>query len=301
MAAIVTFLRTKSPLKPLKTMAVSISNFTAWITIEGSNCPVYALRHTASTTDATCWIPSQEGKKFSVNWSNATRDRPIYAQLSIDGVVCSTHFMLDAHSYPYDAAAIGVSYATTSDYTRRDFVFSAIQVTDDDAYLYTLDNPPAFGTIRLELWEANIDQITRAPFQHRYGGEVLESQIIHETSKKAGAHHVKFGGEYVVPQPTVNMVTGTQLGARALATFTFNYRPANILMAGGIIPRPLPPSSQRRARVKTESVDDLIHDLQGQIDALRSQKAVDGSQHKTHWHSDSRTGKQVQVIDLTDL
>lgn len=62
---------------------------------------------------------------------------------------------------------------------------------DDDAYLYTLDNPPAFGTIRLELWEANIDQIVRAPYQHRYGGEVLESQIIHETSKKAGAHHVK--------------------------------------------------------------------------------------------------------------
>ncbi|KAJ7137923.1 hypothetical protein C8R44DRAFT_606955 [Mycena epipterygia] len=243
-------------------MAVNISSFTAWITIEGSNCPIYALKHGASGTDATCWIPSQEGKKFSVNWSNRFRDRPIYAQLSIDGVLCSTHFMLDAFNHPLDADAIGVSYATTSDFTRRDFVFSTIQVTDDDAYLYTLDNPPAFGTIRLELWEAEIEQIVRAPFQHRYGGEVLESQIIHETSKKAGAHHVKFGGEYIVPQATVNMVNGIPRGAAALAIFTFNYRPFDILMAGGIIPRPV---AKKQAPVKSEPVDEQIHALEVRI------------------------------------
>jgi hypothetical protein len=66
-----------------------------------------------------------------VNWSNRFRDRPVYAQLSIDGVVCSTHFMLDTWNHPDDADAIGISYATTSDFTRRDFVFSAIQVTGE--------------------------------------------------------------------------------------------------------------------------------------------------------------------------
>lgn len=35
----------------------------------------------------------------------------------------------------------------------------------------------------------------------------------------------RFGGEYIVPQATVNMVNGTPRGAVALATFTFNYRP----------------------------------------------------------------------------
>ncbi|KAJ7029388.1 hypothetical protein C8F04DRAFT_1265042 [Mycena alexandri] len=278
--------------------SINISHFTAWITIEGTNCPIYALKSTTNPRDATCWIPSQEGKKFSVNWSNKFRDRPVHAQLSIDGVVCSTHFMLDAFRYPDDADAIGISYATTSDYTRRDFVFDAIQVTvgeDDDAYLYTLDNPPAFGTIRLELWEANIDQIVRAPFQHRYGGEVLESQIIHETSKKAGAHHVKFGGEYVVPQATVNMVNGTRKGTAALATFTFNYRPFDILLAGGIIPR---------HAVKAEAVDERIHDLEVQLATLRAQQRAGITptrQPKTDWRSDPRTGKVVQVIDLTDL
>ncbi|KAJ7706879.1 hypothetical protein B0H17DRAFT_1034722 [Mycena rosella] len=238
---------------------VNNSTFTAWVTIEGASCPVYALRNTASARDFTCWIPSQEGKKFSVNWRNSFRDRPIYAQLSIDGVVCSTHFMLDLYAHPADADAIGVSYATTSDYTRRDFIFSAIQVTDDDAYLYTLDSPPAFGAIRLELWEADIDRIARGPFQHHYGAAVLEDQVLHEMSKKAGAHHVKFGGEYVVPQPTVNMVTGARKGAAALATFTFNYRPFDILLAGGIIPRPVPAPARG---VKAESVDDQIQDLE---------------------------------------
>ncbi|KAJ6526257.1 hypothetical protein DFH09DRAFT_1187839 [Mycena vulgaris] len=283
-------------------MAINISSFTAWITIEGSTCPIYGLRNTTSAADATCWIPSQEGKKFSVNWSNRSRLVPIYAQLSIDGVVCSTHFMLDLFLHPDDPDAIGISYATTSDFTRRDFVFSAIQVTDDDAYLCTLDSPPAFGTIRLELWEADIGRIARVPFQHSYGAAVLESQVIHEKSKKAGAHHVKFGGEYVVPQATVNMVSGTRAGAAPLATFTFNYRPYAILMAGGIIPRPVVPR-QLQAPVKTESVDDQIQDLEAKLQSLRSQKTGGGARQtqKTHWQRDARTGKTVQIIDLTDL
>ncbi|KAJ6622913.1 hypothetical protein B0H10DRAFT_2187323 [Mycena sp. CBHHK59/15] len=272
-------------------MAVTISSFTAWITIEGLQCPVYALLHGSSAKDATCWIPSQEGKKFSVNWSNAYRDRPIFAQLSIDGVVCSTHFMLDAFDHPQDAHAIGISYATTSDFTRRDFVFDAIQVTDDDAYLYTLDSPPTFGTIRLELWEADIQRIVQAPFQHQYGSAVLESQILHETSKKAGSHHVKFGGEYVVPQATVNMVNGTRKGSGPVSTFTFNYRPYDILMAGGIIPRPA------QAPVKSEPVADKIEQLEARLKSLRSQQAG----RSTHRRTSRDERKPVQVIDLTGL
>lgn len=263
-------------------------------------CPIYELKHTAGGAAAVCWIPSQEGKTFSVNWSNSLRDRPIYAELSIDGAVCSTHFMLDALNYPDDPSAIGISYATTSDFTRRDFVFSAIHVTDDDAYLYTLDCPPAFGNIRLELWEADIADIARRPFQHTYGAAVLEDQVIHEASKKAGAHHVKFSGEYVVPQATVNMVAGTRKGAAALATFAFNYRPHDILMAGGIIPRPPDAASRRRAPIKTESVDERIQDLEAQLQSLRSQKAGGDAWRRMQWERDAR-GNTVQVIDLTDI
>jgi hypothetical protein len=68
-----------------------------------------------------------------VNWSNKHRERPVCAQLSIDGIICSTYFMLDAYNYPDYSDDCDISYATTSDFTRRDFVFSAIQVTGERA------------------------------------------------------------------------------------------------------------------------------------------------------------------------
>ncbi|KAJ7286488.1 hypothetical protein C8J57DRAFT_1287797 [Mycena rebaudengoi] len=278
-------------------MAVHISSFTAWVTIEGAPCPIYALRYTEGK-DASCWIPSEEGKTFSVNWRNECRDKPIYAQLSIDGVVCSTHFMLDAQNFPFDANAIGISYATTSDFTRRDFVFDAIQITDDDQYLFTVDDPPRFGTIRLELWEAHIERVVQSPFQHRYGSAVLESQVIHETSKKAGAHQVKFGGEYVVPQATVNMVSGSPKGHEALATFTFNYRSAQILMAGGIIPRPPQPLQHP---VKSEQIADRIENLQAELDRLRNLTGGTSRPILKPFPGLRQSKVPTEVIDLTHL
>ncbi|KAF7295685.1 hypothetical protein MIND_01108800 [Mycena indigotica] len=288
--------------------ALSIDTFSAWVSIAGVSAPTYGLRYRDS--EASCWVPSQEGKKFSVNWSNAFRERAIYAELWIDGVSCSTHFMLDATNYPGDASAIGVSYATTSDYTRRDFEFSKIVVTDDDAYLHTLASPPAFGTIRLELWETSITNIHRAPYAHSYGGHVLEAQVIHETSKKAGAHHVRFGGEYAAPQQLVNIVSGGKHGVEPLATFVFNYRPAGILMAAGIMPRKparLALQSGSRAnvigRVKQQAevdVDEQINDLEAQLATLKARR-FQKQGPSDGWRTDPRTGRVLPVFDCTDL
>jgi hypothetical protein len=63
-----------------------------------------------------------------VNWSNASRAFPVQGVVSIDGVVCDNHVMLDYH-YPDKPSAVGVSFAKTSDYTQRDFMFSTIEVT----------------------------------------------------------------------------------------------------------------------------------------------------------------------------
>ncbi|KAF7329410.1 hypothetical protein MKEN_00202800 [Mycena kentingensis (nom. inval.)] len=260
-------------------MSVSIGNFQVWVTIEG---------------EATAWVPSQDDKRFSVNWSNSFRDRPVYAQLFIDGVSCSVHFMLDMYSYPADPSSIGVSYATTSDFTRRDFVFSRIQVTDDDAYLHTLDAPPAFGTIRLELWEAAITGIQRAPYQHTYGNKVLEAQVIHEQSKKAGAHHVRFGGEYVVPQPTVNVVTGTKTGHAPLATFTLNYRPAPMLMAAGIMP-PQRKHASSSASASSSSSSSRVGIGAG---ALQSSSRANASASSSTYTRVKAEAMDVDVIDV---
>jgi len=134
--------------------------------------------------------------------------------VEIDGVVCNQHVMLDALNFPDKPNSFGIWYSRTSDYTRRDFVFSHIEVTgtvpflsspileialvlmipqskDDDAYLYTLGNTLQFGTIQLQLWRLQVIDVVSQPLVHQPGSPVLENQILHERSKKAGAHHVK--------------------------------------------------------------------------------------------------------------
>lgn len=117
--------------------------------------------------------------------------------------------MLD-YQYPDKPSAVGVSYARTSDYTQRDFMFSTIEVTgivpsssfhslvlltshplDDDEYLYTLGQTYNFGTITLDLWRLDVIDVVTKTMQHQYGKPVLEPQIVHERSKKAGTHHAK--------------------------------------------------------------------------------------------------------------
>jgi hypothetical protein len=131
--------------------------------------------------------------------------------VEIDGIICNQHVMLDALNFPDKPNALGIWYSRTSDYTRRDFVFAPIEVTgkycfysqrplyvptgqhikDDDAYLYTLGNTLRFGTIKLELWRILVIDVDCRPLVHQPGSPLLEGQVLHERSKKAGTHHVK--------------------------------------------------------------------------------------------------------------
>ena len=116
----------------------------AWIATEGIANECFAIEQPANNF-MTCWIASETGKvsplisimseltfftwqRFAVNWSNASRAFPIQGVVLIDGVVCDNHVMLD-YLYPDKPSAVGVSYARTSDYTQRDFMFSTIEVT----------------------------------------------------------------------------------------------------------------------------------------------------------------------------
>lgn len=129
----------------------------------------------------------------------------------IDGNVCDNHIMLDAQRYPNKPSGVGISYARTSDWTRRDFQFSSILVsgviyfllfprfpflnsnascTDDDSYLDTVQASMDIGTITLQIWRIEVQEVVSETLKHRYGAPTLDDRIVHERSKKAGAHHV---------------------------------------------------------------------------------------------------------------
>lgn len=61
---------------------------------------------------------------------------------------------------------------------------------DDDDYLHTLDSTSNVGVIQLDIWTFYITSVARRPLEHHHGGQVLEDELLHERTKKAGAHHV---------------------------------------------------------------------------------------------------------------
>ncbi|KAJ3576872.1 hypothetical protein NP233_g103 [Leucocoprinus birnbaumii] len=209
----------------------------SWVTIDGTAVDIYDVQQSGNLT--TCWIPSEAGKKFAVNWYNSTRDIPLKASLFIDGVHCDTHIMLDARNYPDKPNGVGVSYARTSEYTRRDFVFAPIQVSDDDDLLDSIDDSRDLGVIKLQLWRIQVQQVSTRVQKHEKR-RTLEAQVVHERSKKAGSHHVQFGQEYASPAPVIDAVQAREIDAKPYLIFEFKYRPLSyLLIAHEIAPKAL--------------------------------------------------------------
>lgn len=61
---------------------------------------------------------------------------------------------------------------------------------DHDDYLHTVDASFKIGTIVLQLWRIEVENVTPETLKHQYGAPTLDQQIVHERSKKAGSHHV---------------------------------------------------------------------------------------------------------------
>ncbi|KAJ3984247.1 hypothetical protein F5890DRAFT_1518235 [Lentinula detonsa] len=191
--------------------------------------------HSICTASTSGWISSEAGKKFSVYWHNAERDITLEAVVSIDGVECNRHVMLAAKDFPDRPDTVRVSYTRTSESTRRDFIFSVIKLTDDDEWLPLVDYTK-FGVITLELWRLRVNRVVRQQLQHDcYKPLILEPQVLHEQTKRSGIHHVRFGEEYNVSRPTVDMVDGQKMDRVPYASFLFRYRPRDMLLAQGVI------------------------------------------------------------------
>ncbi|KAK0196500.1 hypothetical protein F5146DRAFT_5262 [Armillaria mellea] len=249
---------------------LQLGPYTAWVTVDGCDRQTYATEASQRGRCISGWIASEREKKFSVNWHNAVRDTPLEGVVSIDGVVCSAHVMLDKSTRPLAPDEISISYARSSDFTRRNFVFSTIQVTDEDEYLHTVDNQYTFGVIELELWRLEVSGVAACqPPRHQYGKPSLEPQILHERSQKGGSHHVKFGEEYISRSSPVDLVSGTRIDEHPFVRFTFNYRSMDMLVAKGIAPgrteRTLHMKMLRQEEVQTE-----IRQLEARLKFLRA-------------------------------
>ncbi|KAJ3923692.1 hypothetical protein F5877DRAFT_30952 [Lentinula edodes] len=207
-----------------------IGPYSAWVVVDGAGLETHCVEasHQSRTTSTSGWISSEAGKKFSVYWSNAVRDVDLEATVSIDGVECNRHVMLAASNFPHRPDTVRVSYTRTSEFARRDFFFSVIQVVDDDEYLPSVDYTK-FGVITLELWRLRVNRVVRQQLQYDPPKiPMLEFQVLPEQTKKGGTHHVRFGKEYSASRPIVDMVDGQKLDKAPYMSFSFKYRPRGL-------------------------------------------------------------------------
>ncbi|KAJ7759325.1 hypothetical protein DFH07DRAFT_940100 [Mycena maculata] len=253
-----------------------LGRFSCWVEVDGVKVSEYSPEYSADRKEATCWIPSEVNKKFSIHWtdSKADRTRKIYGFVRIDGIDCGGRELIFAKT---GGKWIGTGHrdsVSTSPTTRRPFIFGRQEITDDDNFL----NAPIsldLGTIQL-AFEDVVCYKTHPTLRQFVS---LPPRKLHEQSKKAMGHSVQFGRETRTWSPYQSTTTETVCDTvERLAKFTFKYRPLDLLKANGIAPVDRPRLEKRAAAVEVvpdedeEAIASKIKALQDQLAAVQNKK-----------------------------
>ncbi|KAJ7162065.1 hypothetical protein C8R46DRAFT_342928 [Mycena filopes] len=212
--------------------------FSAWVAIDGVEAPEYGVEVSENEQDITCWIPSEVGKTFSVNWTNVSAPGLTGGGVQVDGLKCGFE-AIAAEMRPFSAFMDGIAETDTK---TRPFEFAPLELTDDDTYLDSSSHPH-LGLIKLEIWRVDVS-----------GGyapavvAVPSAQKVHERAKKAMNQQIKFGA--AVQHAQVQSAQIRRIGHAPLVTFSFKYRSLDVLKANGIAPPVAPPAAARPEKRK---------------------------------------------------
>ncbi|KAF9059359.1 hypothetical protein BDP27DRAFT_1431456 [Rhodocollybia butyracea] len=205
-----------------------------------------------------------------------------------------------------------ITGAATSDSTEKPFVFSPLELTDDDEYLHK--TTAGLGEVKLVISHATFGKVTSLNRTYTALGKV------HEKAKKATGHKVGLGIEKT--NLRMNAVSATLRGV--VVTFIFKYRPIEMLRANGIAP-PEPKNKRAASPAEPDVLDSIqagpvsddddevarrIKDLQAEMDALQRKRQKTRhvkSEPAVKRESGSSTGRNkgagrvvsLGVIDLT--
>ncbi|KAJ7679271.1 hypothetical protein DFH06DRAFT_507865 [Mycena polygramma] len=285
---------------------MQLGQFSASITVDDVPLPEYAVEYAADGMEATCWIPSETDKEFSIDLrdADASPRRIVSGRVAVDGMRCGGMHLSDP-------SRTGVSTASrnsvsTSDTTRRPLKFAKQVLTDDDTYLNVAISPD-LGTIKAVF--ALVRPRAGSLKKPRHYDE--PANILHERSKKALGHSVQLGPEYHRNSHTTSLPSQT---IETLATLTFKYRPIELLRAQGIAP---PLVRDVGATIPTDILDlttDVdsegddedteIKKLQARLEALqknkkRKQVKRESPDVKKEIKREDLIFKPGEVIDLT--
>ncbi|KAJ7121338.1 hypothetical protein C8R43DRAFT_1033888 [Mycena crocata] len=215
-------------------------DFSAWISIDGTETPEYDIEMSEDKKTVTCWIASELGKTFSIHWRNSSYHHDTSGIVKMDGNSCGGQIIY-GRTLPRSAVKSGVTVAHGS--SIKPFMFSSLTLTDDDTYLGGSSHQD-LGVIELVIYPVKVSNSRGATST----GKDLSALKVHERSKKAVTQQITLAQPKKLEVPFV-FVSAPRSGPD-LAKFLFKYRPLDILRANGIAP---PQSSkERKASVEPE-------------------------------------------------
>ncbi|KAK7443240.1 hypothetical protein VKT23_015838 [Stygiomarasmius scandens] len=228
---------------------VRLDNYSAWVSVDGN--PLQEYETTTEGSVVTCWISSEVGKNFEVNWEFFGVDGYHTADVRLDGQFARSR---SANGRNWKSSAAGVLVTQASE---RLFMFSRLELTDDDVYL--TETNAQLGEIKVELHES----LNICPTSFKNQSRFSEPGKVHERSKKAIGHQIGLGQEKRCKTQHITKIRRLRL----LATFVFRYRPIDILRANGLAP-PVPSQSlgqKRRITDDDDMIDLTLEDSDGEL------------------------------------
>ncbi|KAK1226656.1 hypothetical protein PQX77_010368 [Marasmius sp. AFHP31] len=289
----------------------SFREFKAWITIEG--VPVIELSAEASGVlgnTITCWIPSEEGKSFSIHIRDNLVSKPTIIEYFIDGNRCGGAIIRGQapRSGFIDGFRVNPEHV-------RPFMFSRVVTTDDDDDAGILGASTGCsqdtGEIKIVIRHAMMLSETARQPQSKLAPS---QQTFNEKSKKGIDHQTGFGA----PKVRRARFTHARAVGDPIVTFCFKYRPLAMLQANGIASapaanhadnkkrrRPLSPPKDPAAAathdIDRDSDSEELTRLEAELEELRrkrSQKRVK-VEHESEVKCE-RSQEGPEVIDLTN-
>ncbi|KZT70127.1 hypothetical protein DAEQUDRAFT_668237 [Daedalea quercina L-15889] len=96
-----------------------IEGYSAWITIPGHELREFDAAVDSHSRKATCWIPSEEGMRFSVHWKDHAGSIPTATFIKLDGYTVPGHFLMGEGEAERDNIRVGIT-------TVRPFTFARV-------------------------------------------------------------------------------------------------------------------------------------------------------------------------------
>ncbi|KAG2071798.1 hypothetical protein BDR04DRAFT_1142099 [Suillus decipiens] len=292
-----------------------LGDFAARIFIDDQELPEYDVVVSSTPTEnrITCWIASVEGKKFGVRTKFlAPRTSGSATTIFVDGIGCRTYIAHPDYVGTFDRTSL------TNAYVKRDFMFSKIELTDDDSLLDDRTSND-IGQIVLEVVHGKYTLNEQVVGSQNVIDRTLRVQEgkVHERSKKACSHRVAFGEEVSHHEPASTFTVIRDNSPKTI--FVFKYTRLDVLQAMGVAPH-TPISAE--TETETEDRDDenevmdmsnesspsddvkplaRIRELEMELQRLREQvEDRKPSRVKLEHGGSRRKQAATEVIDLTE-